>query len=225
MIHGAFPQGKLLPSTLLMTILLMWAQQASMAADPEAPSPGTPSAPPPVLSQSGQVERIHVGLLEIGMMAGYGKAMLIGATQDDRRQYAILNPRFGVFLTDVMGRVPYKGSVELIAEPIGMFQFEPKQLYAVGLSALVRYNFWTGSKIIPFLDAGAGVMGTNFGPPEQGSIFNFQLQAGAGLHIFVKRGLALTLQYRLHHISNAGTADPNRGINSNIFLAGLSIFY
>jgi len=222
---GPYLKGDTLLSILFMAVLLMWAQQASMAAGPEIPSPGVPSDPSPALSQLNQMERIHAGLLEIGMMAGYGKAVRIGATQDDRRQYAIFNPRFGIFLTDVIGKVPYKGSMELIAEPIGMFQFEPKQLYAVGLSALLRYNFWTGSKIIPFLDAGAGVMGTNFGPPEQGSIFNFQLQAGAGLHIFVKQGLALTFQYRLHHISNANTADPNLGINSNLFLAGLSIFY
>lgn len=169
-------------------------------------------------------EGMRAGLQDIGLILGYGKAHAIFGTQDDRRQYVILNPRWGIFLTDVVGKVPYKGTLEFLLEPIAMFQFEPKKRYAVGLSALFRYNFWTGSKVTPFFDAGAGIIQTDFGLPEQGSNFNFQPQAGAGLHILLNRGTALTFQYRFHHISNASTADPNSGINSSLFLAGISFF-
>ncbi|MFQ5990136.1 MAG: acyloxyacyl hydrolase [Candidatus Methylomirabilales bacterium] len=34
----------------------------------------------------------------------------------------------------------------------------------------------------------------------------------------------MTAEWRLHHISNAGSNDPNNGINSSLFLVGLSTF-
>lgn len=203
---------------LFMAAFLFLSQHASMGAEVG------PQQPLTIDHRASNQGGMRAGLQDIELILGYGKAHAIFGTQDDRRQYVILNPRWGIFLTDVVGKIPYKGALELLFEPIAMFQFEPEKRYAVGLSALFRYNFWTGSKVTPFFDAGAGILQTDFGLPEQGSNFNFQPQVGVGLHLLLQSGTALTFQYRFHHISNASIADPNLGINSSLFLIGISFF-
>jgi hypothetical protein len=182
------------------------------------------SKPSPEPVKKEYTEWMQPWLQEAAVMVGYGMSHEIFGTENGSRQYIILNPRWGIFLTGVMGKVPYKGALEFLVEPIAMFQFEPDNRYAFGLSALLRYNFWTGSRVTPFFDAGGGVMWTDFGLPEQGSKFNFQVQGGPGLHVHLNHRTAITIQYRFHHISNAGTDIPNLGINSSLFLVGITFF-
>jgi opacity protein-like surface antigen len=57
---------------------------------------------------------------------------------------------------------------------------------------------------------------------EQGTQFNFNEYVGFGVHYFLKKNLALTLEYRYRHISTAGLDEPNKGINTNFTLCGAS---
>jgi hypothetical protein len=209
---------------LLVVAIILLGQPVNIAApfEPESLQDQESEAPlKPAKVEN--TEWMRAWLQEIAVMIGYGLSHEILGTKEVR-QYFILNPRWGIFLTDVMGKVPYKGALEFLVEPIAMFQFEPDNRYAFGLSALLRYNFWTGSKITPFFDAGGGVMWTDFGLPEQGSEFNFQVQGGPGLHVHLNQRTAITVQYRFHHISNAHTDVPNFGINSSLFLVGITFF-
>jgi len=211
---------------LLFAVFLFLGKPASEAASLEPVLPQDPESRPQLKPAKEETpEWMRPWLQEIGAMIGYGLAHEIFGTRDGRRQYLILNPRWGMFLTGVIGKVPYKGALEFLVEPIAMFQFEPNNRYALGLSALLRYNFWTPSRrVTPFFDAGGGVMWTNLGLPDLGSNFNFQLQFGPGLHVHFNRGTALTFQYRFHHISNAETAKPNFSINSSLLLIGVTFF-
>jgi opacity protein-like surface antigen len=119
----------------------------------------------------------------------------------------------------------YRGNWEVLGELFGGAQFNPNHRYLFGLSALLRYNFATGSRWVPFFDGGAGISYTNIREPDLSTRFQFNVQFGAGTHYFVRRDLALTLQYRWLHLSNAGIEEPNEGTNTQMFLVGTSWFF
>ena len=57
--------------------------------------------------------------------------------------------------------------------------------------------------------------------PEVDRVFNFQLVYGVGLRAVPRRGPGLILELRNHHISNAGTAGENLGLNAATVIAGV----
>ena len=89
---------------------------------------------------------------------------------------------------------------------------------------MLRYNFLESGRVVPFIEAGAGLLGTDFDLKGQSDGFNFSVQGGLGLHFFVLPRVAVTAEARLHHISNAGLRQPNNGINDCLFLLGASFF-
>jgi lipid A 3-O-deacylase len=133
---------------------------------------------------------------------------------------------YGRVLTDVVGGQSWlRGNLEGRVELMGGGQYQPKGAYLFGLTPLLRYNFATGSRWMPFVDAGAGVSLTDIGQPDLGTPFEFNLQAGAGLNYFLRKNLALTLQYRFLHVSNARIDSPDYGVNANVVSAGLTWFF
>jgi hypothetical protein len=132
----------------------------------------------------------------------------------------------GMMVTDVVGKDRfYQGNWEVLGELFGGGQTRPDNGYVVGIAPILRYNFATGTRLMPFLDAGAGVTATDIGTPDLGSVFEFNLQCGAGINYFWRPTSALTFQYRLIHFSNAGIKRPNRGVNENMFYLGMSWFF
>lgn len=119
----------------------------------------------------------------------------------------------------------YRGNFELMHELFGGMEYSPETHYVIGAATLVRYNFATGTRWVPFLDAGAGVAATDIGRPDLGSVFEFNLQFGAGVHYFFRDDTALTMHYRLVHLCNAGIERPNQGINESTFYLGLTWFF
>lgn len=89
----------------------------------------------------------------------------------------------------------------------------------------MRYNFATGTRWIPFVDGGAGVTATSIGPPDLSGTFEFNLQAGTGIHCFLSDNLALSLEARYIHWSCAGIHQPNAGLNGVTGLLGLTFFF
>ena len=52
-------------------------------------------------------------------------------------------------------------------------------------------------------------------------MFNFQLIYGVGIRVAPSRGPGLIVEFRSHHISNAGTAGKNLGVNAATVLTGV----
>ena len=52
-------------------------------------------------------------------------------------------------------------------------------------------------------------------------IWNFQVVWGAGIKRITRRGPGLMLEFRNHHISNAGTRGENLGVNAAMVVAGV----
>src|SRR5262249_10321985 len=107
----------------------------------------------------------------------------------------------------------------------GGAQYSPLTEWVVGLTPHLRYNFATGARWIPFIDAGTGVTVTSIGSPDLSSTFEFNLKATAGVHWVLNDTLALTSEINGMHMSDAGIHQPNHGVNNVIFMVGLTWFF
>jgi opacity protein-like surface antigen len=119
----------------------------------------------------------------------------------------------------------FRGNWELAGELFGGAQFSPEYRWIVGLTPLVRYNLATGTRWVPFANAGAGVTATDIGRPDLGTTLQFDPQVGLGMHCFLREDLAVTLDYRWLHLSNAGIRQPNHGVNTQMFCVGINWFF
>jgi len=165
------------------------------------------------------------GLFQVGGTVGAGFGIRIFGTSV-AHDLALASANLGWVFTDVMASDKwYRGNVELLVELFGGEQFKPDDRYFIGLTPLIRYNFATGSRWVPFVDAGAGVSSTNIDGRDLTGNFQFNIQVGAGIHYFLSDRTALTVQYRWLHFSNAHTRLPNNGTNTEMFLVGASWFF
>ncbi len=155
--------------------------------------------------------------------ATYGFAAFGGRESHD---LALVSLTYGHMLGHTVGQDHwYRGNFEGRLELFTGAQFSPSTDWLVGLTPHLRYNFATGTRLIPFVDAGAGVTATSIGPPDLSGTFEFNLQAGTGIQWFFKDNVALTLEARYIHFSCAGINDPNRGLNGVTGLIGWSFFF
>ena len=171
-------------------------------------------------------EGFRSGTWRLGLMGGYSVPHKVFAPRSADVHFAPLLAQIGYTLTDVHLPFPVRGSLELILEPVLLVTTSPDTTVGEGLSLRLRYNFVTGTRWVPFFDFGPGIQYWSLRVPtilESG--FNFTLQGGPGLHYFVTDHLAITGQVRLHHISNNGREKPNVGINSSLYLLGVSYFF
>lgn len=159
--------------------------------------------------------------LEFG--ANGGVAMFGG---HQRHDLALASLSYGYVLGPVLGKDHwYRGNWELRLELFGGSEFSPTHSWIVGLTPHVRYDFATGTRWVPFVDVGAGVTGTGISAPDLGSSFEFNLQSGGGVHYFIRRDLALTIEAHYLHVSCAGITSPNLGLNGVTGMIGLTKFF
>lgn len=116
----------------------------------------------------------------------------------------------------------YRGRVFIGADFLFARQYEPDSGILFGLTPIVRYVFDTGGAWLPFVEGGIGVAVTDVGEPAFGGKLQFNPQAGAGVHWFVRQDVAITFQQRFVHYSNGGLRSPNSGVNQHMSLIGIS---
>jgi opacity protein-like surface antigen len=119
----------------------------------------------------------------------------------------------------------FRGNWEFRLELFGGAQFSPSTEWIVGLTPHLRYNFATGTRWVPFIDAGAGVAGTGINGPDLATTVEFDLQGGAGVQYFVASNVSISLEARYLHISNAGIKEPNLGLNGITGMLGIAFFF
>ena len=86
--------------------------------------------------------------------------------------------------------------------------------------ALYYLNRLETDFIKPYVEAGVGLIYTDYRVSGQDYRFNFNPQAGLGMDIKRENAEPWFFGVRLHHISNGGIGSVNRGQNSVVFLAG-----
>src|SRR5512133_1840995 len=163
---------------------------------------------------------------EFGFLAGYGSSFVgFGET---RHQVQTLDAilRAGFFLSDEIGTGSwYQGRHELLLELPYHLAVNQGGRSMVGGYALGHWRFTSLDTLVPYVLAGGGPLFVDLGLPTMGTKLCFSYQGGTGLQYFIDKKTALNLEYRYHHISNSGTANPNEPINSNKILMGVSVYY
>jgi hypothetical protein len=91
--------------------------------------------------------------------------------------------------------------------------------YGAGISPLGQtINFLPRRKLQPFVAMNAGFVAfAGTVPSSNATQFNFSFEFGGGLEWNVKPSRAWSLDYRYHHISNAGRGEENPGVDNGTF--------
>lgn len=163
-------------------------------------------------------------LQEFGVFTGY---MQGGLKQQKDLNAVPVGLRFGFDLkpfTKKFGFEP-KGMLELIYEPFISVITEPDSNMEMGFPFFFRYSYPLTSKIYPFIEVGTGPYYMTLHTYEQSTQFNFASQGGAGISYFFKENVAINIEYRKRHVSNASIKSPNGGLEANIYLLGMSYYF
>ena len=139
-------------------------------------------------------------------LPGYGK------TESDV-QFVGFHPQLGRFVTD---------HLELYGEATLLSYYQPHAEISAGVAGLGgRYHLWSDRVWTPYVVGAAGLLWTSLDIYELDRTFNFQLLYGVGLRLIPARGPGWIVEFRNHHISNAGTAGENLGLNTAALTAGV----
>jgi hypothetical protein len=140
--------------------------------------------------------------------------------------FAMFTGRLGVMLTSPHGEHWWRGNWELAGETFGSAIITGEGDYLFGADAWLGYNFVPAhSRCTPFVQVGFGAALTDADHRIVGQDFNFISGAGLGLRYRLGENWSLTAEYRLHHISNAGMSDQNRGITVHGPMLGVSWYF
>jgi hypothetical protein len=94
--------------------------------------------------------------------------------------------------------------------------------FEIGLSPLFGKILFGDWRLRPFIEGGEGIMYTDLRKQRFGTPINFSSQFGAGLEYEIRPGLDFTFAARIRHMSNAGLASSNPGVNTYFGLVGLT---
>jgi len=135
--------------------------------------------------------------------------------------------RYGWILSRPHGPGFLKGRFEYVLDATPAFVIWQKvnTAYGGGFSPLgLKWNFATRGRAAPYLELNGGTLFTNKEVPLGTSNVNFTSAGAFGVHLFGQK-YAWTLEARYMHISNAGLATPNPGINTVQVRLGIGRFW
>jgi hypothetical protein len=171
-------------------------------------------------SQSGPEKGGH----EIQLWAGGGHSVS-GGRGDTSAFNAGL--RYGWILTGPHLPGFLRGRFEYAIDAVPVFlAFQPANTaYGAGFDPLgLKWNFERRGRFSPYLELTGGVLFTNQNVPAYANTVNFMDQAALGMHILGEK-YNWSLELRYMHISNAGLADLNPGVNTVQVRLGIGKFF
>jgi hypothetical protein len=107
--------------------------------------------------------------------------------------------------------------------PVGTFTYtnacSGPWTYGGGVSPLgQKVNFLPRSRLQPYVAMNAGFVAfAETVPSYAATMFNFSFEFGGGVEWNARSGHAWSLDYRYHHISNAGRGRTNPGVDNGTF--------
>lgn len=172
--------------------------------------------------RSAWAQTIGAGTFEWGIAAGGGASLPNGDLETVTSVDVLAH--LGYFVTGEVGEGAMRGNFEILLEPTLIHLDESKSATVVGAAILPRWIFLGSSRVRPYLEAGAGILGGQVDLPQTNCDVNFLLEGGVGAMVFMTERVALTLGARFQHMSNGDRCSENRGLNSVIGLIGVSYF-
>ena len=134
--------------------------------------------------------------------------------------------RYGLILTAPHGPGFLRGRLEYAVEAVPLFLVFQKTntAYGAGVNPFAfKWVLDTHRSVIPYFELGGGTLFTNTKVPEGTSRINFTSSGAFGLH-FLGNKHTISAEVRFMHISNAGLATLNPGINTIQFRLGFGRF-
>jgi lipid A 3-O-deacylase len=174
----------------------------------------------PCCAQSGPEQGGH----EVQIWAGGGHSVSGG-----RGDTGVFNAglRYGWILTGPHLPGLLRGRLEYAVDAVPVFfVFQPANTaYGAGFDPLgLKWNFLRRGRFSPYLELCGGTLFTDHNVPTGTNTVNFTDQAALGVHILgAKHNVNLELRYM--HISNAGLATPNPGVNTVQLRLGVGKFF
>jgi lipid A 3-O-deacylase len=134
--------------------------------------------------------------------------------------------RYGWILTGPHLPGFLRGRFEYALDAVPVFLvFQPANTaYGAGFDPLgLKWNFQRHGRLSPYLELCGGTLFTNHDVPTYTNTVNFTDQAAFGVHILGPRH-NVSVELRYMHISNAGLATPNPGVNTVQLRLGIGKF-
>ncbi|NTU58601.1 MAG: acyloxyacyl hydrolase [Chlorobiaceae bacterium] len=171
---------------------------------------------------NGKPEGVHFDEFAVGTGYAWGHLKHSRASFEAVPVYA----RFGFDINSVLGMKGRKGTLQFALEPFFNPVTKPDSGVETGLNVFFRYKHPVSPSVKLVSEIGTGPMYLSNDTREQGSGgFNFLNQFGLGAQVAVSGTSAMTMGYRFRHLSNAGTSQPNMGINSNALVISYSLLH
>lgn len=153
----------------------------------------------------------------------YGLAMSLGNTYDPNKEIKfLLLSGFILYDYDQVWPHPAPQPLRFKVEYNLGSTIKPQNrvITSVGMQALYYLDNFASLRLRPYVEAGIGVIYTDFQIKGQGLRINFNPQAGIGTEFRTCTGPSFLATLRLHHVSNGELHKDNRGFNSVILLIG-----
>lgn len=135
--------------------------------------------------------------------------------------------RYGWILTGPHLPGLLRGRFEYAVDAVPVFLvFQPANTaFGAGFDPIgLKWNFERHGKLSPYLELTGGTLFTNHEVPSGTNTVNFTDQAALGVQILGARH-NVSLELRYMHISNAGLATPNPGVNTVQVRLGVGRFF
>ena len=168
---------------------------------------------------------LQPGSTEWAITTGGGVRIAGGAREG---HFWAMQLRWGRVLTAPHGPGWLRGSLAYAFEVVpAMVMAQSETIFGGGFNPLLlQYNFAgrdrPGRRLVPFLQAGGGMLFTAADVPAGTAQFNFTPQGGVGAYWLRGDRPSVVIGLRYHHISNAGRVRPNPGHNALYFYGGMS---
>jgi lipid A 3-O-deacylase len=174
---------------------------------------------PVARSQAGPVEGGH----EVQIWTGGGHGINGSQSGDGLWNVGL---RYGLILTAPHGPGFLRGRLEYAIDAVPVFLVFQKQntTFGAGINPFAfKWALDAHGSVIPYFEIGGGTLFTNTQVPAGTSRINFTTGGALGLH-FLRSKNNISAEIRYMHISNAGLATPNPGINTIQFRLGFGRF-
>lgn len=107
---------------------------------------------------------------------------------------------------------PLAGQLQFVFEPSVQVLEDDSVTAEIRLMPLLRYEFGLDKTLVPFAEAGVGILWSHCRSRRLHTEFNFSDQVRAGLDYHLSDNASLRLEYFFEHASNAGLARRNPGM-------------
>ena len=171
-------------------------------------------------SDAGSANRLFT---ESGVIVGYGTGDI---AENKHYEPILLIWHLGIDLKKFFPELEnHKGKLTFFLEPQINPVVNSETDIECGIDLGIKYMYPITDRLSPYIMGGVGPHYISVVTKDQANGFIFADTIGAGFYYFITENSAINLGYRFRHMSNAGLADPNSGIDTHSGTIGYSLFF